>query len=133
MWCYRDFHTIYTAIDIYMHKTGLDQCWVVLTSWLKTNTSFQSGPNENWPMRIAMRLELKFLTRGENRLERTVQVLTCHPIWELDRSSHFETGPVLMVKNWKEILELSGKSCPVGPELHPPPPHLMLHHLLEFY
>jgi hypothetical protein len=37
-----DLHAIYTAIDTYTHKTGLDQCWVVLTCRLKTNADFQS-------------------------------------------------------------------------------------------
>jgi hypothetical protein len=34
--------------------------------------------------------------------------------------SHFDTGPVLTGFKKIYILELSGKSCPVGPELHPP-------------
>jgi hypothetical protein len=43
-----DLHAVYTAIDTYMHKTGLEQWWVVLTRWLKTNGSFQSSCSENW-------------------------------------------------------------------------------------
>jgi hypothetical protein len=51
---------------------------------------------------------------------RTAQVFTWHPIWEPNRFWHFEKGPILMVKNKNQILALSKKSCPVGPELHLP-------------
>ncbi len=43
-----DLPAVYTAIDTYTYKTGLDQWWVVLTCWLKTNASFQSSSSENW-------------------------------------------------------------------------------------
>jgi hypothetical protein len=52
------------------------------------------------PVRTAMRPCLAVFIGDENRLVRLAQVLIGHQIWERDQFSHFEKGPVLMVKNY---------------------------------
>jgi hypothetical protein len=55
-----DLHAVYTAIDTYTHKTVLNQWWVVLTRWLKTNGSFQSSSSENWQWESPWDLNWRF-------------------------------------------------------------------------
>jgi hypothetical protein len=52
-------------------------------------------------MRIAMEIKLKVLIGGVNHLVKIAQVFTWHPIWKLDPISHFEEGPIFMVKTKK--------------------------------
>jgi hypothetical protein len=81
----------------YRKKWGQDKCWVVLTGRLKTGAGFHT--RSQWVPASE--------NHHENRIEGS------------HLASNMRTGPVLMVI-YIYILELSGKSCPVGPELHPP-------------
>jgi len=61
------------------------------TSW-KPTLSFSLVFNEN---QLA---KTNSDNHHENHLVKTIQVLTGHQIWKLDRFSHIEKGPILMVK-----------------------------------
>jgi hypothetical protein len=64
----------------------------------KTGVGVHSGSKWEPEVKTVMRTYLAVLIGDENRLMNTAQVLTGDQIWEPNWLSHFEKGPIFMVK-----------------------------------